>query len=210
MKELFRLLAALVLAPMGSVLVLLSAVPYKVGNWMMDVALGRTRRDRGEIRLLRLAQEHHGELTSAEVALHLGLTLNESKARLDALVLQGHARYRIEEGGQFIYCLGQGLPLDLKVPLWQQLLRRFQGMRNSQLEMERQLVRLALERGGRLTAAEVTAHLPLTLDQAKELLDGLSVAGHLGHEVTDDGRIVYRLAEAVEEDQPVTISISPE
>jgi len=48
----------------------------------------------------------------------------------------------------------------------------------------------------------------LTLDPAKKLLDELSIAGHLGHEVSDDGCIVNRLAEAVEEGHPVTVAVT--
>jgi hypothetical protein len=149
---------------------------------------------RRERRLLRLAQERGGRLTTPDVALALKLTLPEAKAALDSLVLSGYAGYSIESDGHFVYHLLEPY-LATGVPS-----RRRPGLR----EIERQLVQLALQRGGRLTTAEVVAHLPLTLDEAKAKLDELSAAGHIGYEVEEDGRITYRLAEAVPLDGEVS------
>jgi predicted ArsR family transcriptional regulator len=150
---------------------------------------------RQERRLLRLAQERGGRLTTPDVALALKLTLPEAKAALDSLVLSGYAGYTIETDGHFVYHL-------LEPHLWAEgpSRRRRPGLR----EIERQLVQLALQRGGRLTTAEVVAHLPLTLDEAKAKLDELSAAGHIGYEVEEDGRITYRLTEAVPLDGEVS------
>ena len=157
-----------------------------------------------ERKLLRLAQERGGKLTTPEVAWALKRSLAEAKALLDALVLAGYAGYHVEAGGHFVYHLlepyltGEGPSR-----------RRRPGLR----EIERQLVQLALQRGGTITTAEVVAHTSLTLDEAKAKLDELAGAGHIGYEVEEDGRITYRLADAVplnEEETAGAVSIDRE
>jgi len=54
-----------------------------------------------------------------------------------------------------------------------------------------EILRLAGELGGRLTAVEVATRLSLTPEAAKEALDELSVRGHAEIQVTDAGLLVY-------------------
>lgn len=54
-----------------------------------------------------------------------------------------------------------------------------------------EILRLAGEHGGRLTAVEVATHLALTPEAAKEALDALTVRGHADLEVTEAGVLVY-------------------
>ena len=54
-----------------------------------------------------------------------------------------------------------------------------------------EILQLAGQHGGRLTAVEVATHLALTPEAAKEALDSLAVRGHADFQVTDAGVIVY-------------------
>jgi DNA-binding IclR family transcriptional regulator len=55
------------------------------------------------------------------------------------------------------------------------------------------LVRLAAERGGSLTVAEVAAVTDIELARAERLLDGLCRRGLAEHRIADDGSLVYRV-----------------
>jgi hypothetical protein len=57
--------------------------------------------------------------------------------------------------------------------------------------VESEILRLAGERGARLTAVEVATHFAMTPDGAKEALDGLVVRGQADLAVTDEGLLVY-------------------
>lgn len=57
--------------------------------------------------------------------------------------------------------------------------------------MESELLTLASERGGRLTAVELAMHLAITPEAATEALDRLALRGQAAYEVTDAGVIVY-------------------
>ena len=59
------------------------------------------------------------------------------------------------------------------------------------------ILRLAGERGGRLTVTEVAAYMDLPLAAAKKLLDGMELENSLyvNSEVTDEGVIVYEFPE---------------
>lgn len=59
---------------------------------------------------------------------------------------------------------------------------------------EVELLRLAQERGGDLTVAEVVAATGLAAARAEGALDGLARRGLAEHRIADDGTIVYRLA----------------
>ncbi|HEX2188946.1 MAG TPA: hypothetical protein VHG51_08625 [Longimicrobiaceae bacterium] len=68
------------------------------------------------------------------------------------------------------------------------------GGRRAQLRqqtVDAEILRLAAERGGRLTAVEVATELAITPEAAKEALDGLAVRGQAEIEVTDAGLLVY-------------------
>jgi len=57
--------------------------------------------------------------------------------------------------------------------------------------MDAEILRLAGERGGRLTAVEVATELAVTPEAAKDALDALCVRGHAEIEVSDAGLLVY-------------------
>ena len=57
--------------------------------------------------------------------------------------------------------------------------------------VDAEILRLAGERGGQLTAVEVATALSMTPDAAKEALESLGIRGHADVEVTDDGVLVY-------------------
>lgn len=66
--------------------------------------------------------------------------------------------------------------------------RRAELMRNT---VDAEIMRLAGERGGRLTAVEVAMALSMTPDAAAEALKQLGIRGHAEVQVTDDGVLVY-------------------
>lgn len=57
--------------------------------------------------------------------------------------------------------------------------------------VDAEILRLAGELDGRLTAVEIATRLALTPEAAKEALDELSVRGHADIQVTDSGVLVY-------------------
>lgn len=57
--------------------------------------------------------------------------------------------------------------------------------------IDAEILRLAGERGGRLTAVEVATQLALAPEGAREALDALAVRGEAELEVTDAGVLVY-------------------
>lgn len=57
--------------------------------------------------------------------------------------------------------------------------------------VDAEILRLAAEHGGRLTAVEVATRLAITPEAAGEALDGLVLRGQAEIEVTDDGLLVY-------------------
>jgi hypothetical protein len=57
--------------------------------------------------------------------------------------------------------------------------------------IEAEILRLAGERGGRLTAVEVAMQLTMTPEDARSTLDALTTRGQADLEVTDAGVLVY-------------------
>ena len=58
-------------------------------------------------------------------------------------------------------------------------------------EREKEILRLAQRKGGRLTVLEVAAETSVTLEEAEQLLNDMSVRGHVGMQVADDGAMIY-------------------
>lgn len=85
--------------------------------------------------------------------------------------------------------LGAGLLLRSHFGERDRLAGRRAQLREQTLGAE--ILRLAGEHGGRLTAVEVATHLALTPEAAKEALDALTMRGHADLQVTDAGVLVY-------------------
>ena len=62
---------------------------------------------------------------------------------------------------------------------------------------ENRIVRLARERGGRLTTMEAAAETGLTAAEAEVILRGLAEGGFIEIEVTEAGIMVYRFPEVI-------------
>jgi hypothetical protein len=62
---------------------------------------------------------------------------------------------------------------------------------------QNRVVRLAQQRGGRLTATETAAETRLTAEEAADILRRLTDGGFAEIEVTDSGLIVYRFPEVL-------------
>jgi hypothetical protein len=62
---------------------------------------------------------------------------------------------------------------------------------------QNRIVRLARERGGRLTVTEASTDAGLTVEEAEEILKRMADGGYVEIEVTDSGIIVYRFPEVL-------------
>jgi hypothetical protein len=60
---------------------------------------------------------------------------------------------------------------------------------------QNRVVRLARDRGGRLTVTEAAADTGLTVEEAAEILKRMADGGYVELEVTDSGLMVYRFPE---------------
>ena len=76
-------------------------------------------------------------------------------------------------------------------------IRRLRWRKGSPRQLQRDVLRLASQRGGRLTASEVAAYMDLSPDAAKKLLDGMELedSQRVCSDVTDEGVIVYEFPE---------------
>jgi hypothetical protein len=71
------------------------------------------------------------------------------------------------------------------------LARRREELKRQTIESE--ILRLAEQRGGRLTAVEVASEMAITPETAKDALDSLALREIAEIEITDSGLIVYAL-----------------
>jgi len=69
------------------------------------------------------------------------------------------------------------------------------GEKERALENERSVLRMAREKGGRLTPALVALDCDMGIEKAEAVLDGLAKKGHASMRVRDDGRIEYEFSE---------------
>jgi len=69
------------------------------------------------------------------------------------------------------------------------------GERERAAENEKAVLRMARDRGGRLTPALVALDCDMGVAEAEFVLDGLAKKGHASMRVRDDGRIEYEFAE---------------
>jgi len=71
------------------------------------------------------------------------------------------------------------------------------GDKERTAEHERAVLRIARDRGGRLTPALVALDCDLSIEEAERVLDGLAGKGHASMRVRDDGRIEYEFSEFI-------------
>jgi hypothetical protein len=69
------------------------------------------------------------------------------------------------------------------------------GERERALENERSVLRIAREKGGRLTPALVALDCDMGMEEAERVLDDLAKKGHASLQVREDGRIEYEFSE---------------
>ena len=76
-------------------------------------------------------------------------------------------------------------------------IKRLRWRRGSPRQLQRGILRLASQRGGRLTASEVAAYMDLSPDVAKKLLDDMELkdSQRVCSDVTEEGVIVYEFPE---------------
>jgi hypothetical protein len=67
--------------------------------------------------------------------------------------------------------------------------------RKGPASVERAILRLASERGGRLTPALVVLGSQLSIQEAERALDELAKKGHAAMRIRDDGRVEYEFSE---------------
>ncbi len=97
--------------------------------------------------------------------------------------------------------LGAGLPSATAALLVRSHFReqrrlghRMQLLRQQTVESE--ILRLAVASAGRLTAVDVSTHMAMTPEQAKEALDQMALRSLAEYEVTEQGVIVYHFHDA--------------
>lgn len=87
-------------------LLFLGMLPLGSGVWLFrrlrHVVAARQRAERERV-VLQLAAHHHGALTVLEVVANSALTLEQAKAALDELNLQGVNQMDVSEAGVIVY-----------------------------------------------------------------------------------------------------------
>ena len=81
------------------------------------------------------------------------------------------------------------LPLALGIWLWIRVLQSSRRRRSEAIE--RQILGLASDRGGRLTVQLLAVETHLTLREAKKALKAMHLDGHCTADVGDDGEMAY-------------------
>ena len=87
----------------------LGLLPIAFSGWQVSSVFRRAKRrglEQLERQVLRLASDSQGRLTPAQVAQATSLTLEESKAFLDRLGVDGHCRMDLEDDGTVSYLFG--------------------------------------------------------------------------------------------------------
>lgn len=74
---------------------------------------------------------------------------------------------------------------------------------------EKEILRLAISRGGRLTTSEVAAHTSLTLEEAKKILETMAYEGHVSTSVSDGGALIYEFHEIRSRSQEQELNLQP-
>jgi hypothetical protein len=69
------------------------------------------------------------------------------------------------------------------------------GGKRDHASVDRAIIRLASESGGRVTPALVVLGSELTIEEAERALDALARKGYASMRVSDDGRVEYEFAE---------------
>ena len=77
---------------------------------------------------------------------------------------------------------------------WRQPSSRELNKRRTE-QMEREILRLARDRGGVLTPGLVALETSISISDAERVLDSMASRGYAGMEVRDNGRIEYEFAE---------------
>ena len=72
----------------------------------------KTRKEKPEQGILKLARKNKGILTISEVALELEIELDEAKKYLDNLVSKGFADIRIRKNGAIVYVITDMVNMD--------------------------------------------------------------------------------------------------
>jgi len=74
---------------------------------------------------------------------------------------------------------------------------------------EKEILQLAISRGGQLTTSEVAAHTSLTLEEAKRVLESMAYEGHVGTSVSDSGALLYEFHEVRSRVQEQELNLQP-
>ena len=74
------------------------------------------------------------------------------------------------------------------------------GEKEKAAENERAVLRIARDRGGRLTPSIVALDCDMGVEEAEAVLDGLAKKGHASMRVREDGRIEYEFSEFMPRD----------
>jgi hypothetical protein len=82
---------------------LMPVVPKQLPLGMPGRALPEAKEDSLELRILKLAREHGGRLTTVLAAAELGAPLEDVQAKLDELAVADHATLETTDDGVIVY-----------------------------------------------------------------------------------------------------------
>lgn len=115
------------------------------------------------------------------------------------LALMGSVTQLVEEAPGVAYFLfgiiGMLVVLGIGLPKYrqkqQQKLLQQQQQIDSQVQQEKNMYRIALQAGGRLTAIEAAAELSLSIEEAEDMLKDIVNRGHATAQMSEKGFVIY-------------------
>ena len=130
-----------------------------------------------------------GILIAFGALMLLGVSVNLSESALEAADIIGAIVFGIGP------IAGGGLMIRGRVKAKQQALHAKE--RDAYVRHEKEIIRLAQSRGGRISIPEIVAETSLSSDEADAVMRKMTTKGYVDMQVTDSGVIVYEFYEIV-------------
>lgn len=140
-------------------------------------------------RVVELAERHQGVLTVSLLSNLTDLTISEARAKLYAMLNSGIFNYQMNAEMQEEFKLSKTIRDALKDHPQP---NAYTSTSNKNIN-DSDVIKLAANAGGKLTAAYLCMKSGVSIDRAKDLLEDLQTKGVFDIQVTDNGAIVYEL-----------------
>jgi len=134
--------------------------------------------------ILIIARDNNGRLTAHSLARQTPLTYIQASIKLQTLYNKGYFKIHYTAGGSQIMVLKQDA---LKQVEQLPSIKRFAKLSDAEV------LKAAVNTGGRLTPASLCVALDCTIAQAQQKLDELQLQDVFRLEITDKGSIIYML-----------------